>query len=114
NIRFHVNEVAGTLADCAPTILVCAADYLEQIRSALPGISSMRAVFVVGEPVKGFRSYDEEIRGQPLADCGNYRSNDPLLIRYTGGTTGRAKGIVHTADSLLHVALDVVREFSFQ
>jgi len=113
NIRFHKQEVMFALADCEPTILVCEAPYAESVRAELAAVPSLRAVFTVGGAPDGFHSYESAL-AHTSAETVPYELSDPILIRYTGGTTGRAKGIVHTQESLLGVTLDVIREFAFR
>lgn len=113
NIRFHPNEVLYSLADCEPTILVCDAEWAGKLEKEIGNQSSLKAAFSVGRTIAGFASYEVVISsGASLAEPAFYRPDDPILIRYTGGTTGRPKGIVHTAASLLNINLDVIREFA--
>jgi acyl-CoA synthetase (AMP-forming)/AMP-acid ligase II len=113
NIRFHPKEVMFALADCEPTILVCEGSYLSQIREGLGPVTSLRAIFTVGGVADGSRSFEEAVQGEQRLASVSYDSNAPLAIRYTGGTTGRSKGIVHTAESFLGISLDVIREYGF-
>jgi acyl-CoA synthetase (AMP-forming)/AMP-acid ligase II len=113
NIRFHKQEVMFALADCEPTILVCEATYAESVRAELSAVSSLRAIFTVGGVLEGCCSYEEALKHEP-AKTAPYAPQSPMLIRYTGGTTGRSKGIVHTEESFLAVNLDVIREFGFR
>ncbi|MBZ9772382.1 class I adenylate-forming enzyme family protein [Mesorhizobium sp. CO1-1-8] len=113
NIRFHPKEFLFALADCEPAILVCEAAVLNDIKEEVAAIGSLKAVFSVGGPVEGARSYEDAIKGErPFRSVG-YERDAAFVIRYTGGTTGRAKGIVHTVESFLALSLDVIREYGF-
>jgi acyl-CoA synthetase (AMP-forming)/AMP-acid ligase II len=113
NIRFHANEVRYALADCEPTVLVCEAEWARALKNDWISLPSLKTVFVVGEPVSGFERYDVVTESGARAPMrSSYRADDPILIRYTGGTTGRPKGIVHTERSFLNANLDVIRELN--
>ena len=115
NIRFHPKEVLYSLADCEPTILVCTQDFAEAVEAQREDLPSLREVFVVGEAPAGCLSYNEVVSGGDAAPPHvPYGADDPILIRYTGGTTGRPKGIVHTAASFLAISLDVIRELGLR
>jgi acyl-CoA synthetase (AMP-forming)/AMP-acid ligase II len=115
NTRFHLKEVLFALADCEPTLLVCDAQLARESGSALSSVPSLRAVYAVGGGVEGAFSYEDALgcqEGPPVRET--FAPDDPIVIRYTGGTTGRPKGIVHTAGSFLSISLDVVREFALR
>lgn len=113
NFRFHPKEVLYALADCAPTVLVSDAEYLDRLGREGPLPASVKAVFTVGGTGGGMRYEAAVAEGDasPLETPAR-PADAPLLIRYTGGTTGRPKGIVHVEPALLHVHRDVIREFS--
>jgi long-chain acyl-CoA synthetase len=114
NIRFHINEVLYALGDAEPTILVCNAAYAASVVAARSDLPSLRAIFVVGGNVEGCLSYDSAVTAGPGAiGWTRYGDDDPILIRYTGGTTGQPKGIVHTHRSFVDIHLDQLRELAF-
>ncbi len=115
NIRFHPKEVLYSLADCEPSILVCDASFADAVMESRGDLPSLRQIFVVGEETSGCVSYEQVTSsGDEVAPDTPYEPDDPLLIRYTGGTTGRPKGIVHTAASFLAINLDVIRELGLR
>jgi acyl-CoA synthetase (AMP-forming)/AMP-acid ligase II len=112
NIRFHVDEVLYALMDCQPTLVFARPDYAARIIGRRGEIPSLSAVFSVGGSADGCLSYADAIENGDAAPAApvDYDDNDPILIRYTGGTTGRPKGIVHTHRSYVAIVLDVLRE----
>lgn len=112
NIRFAVPEVLYALADCAPTVLIATPDYAARLQAERAQMPSLGAIITVGGAVSGCAVYEDIVAsGDPSPVAAEaYDDNDPVLIRYTGGTTGRPKGVVHTHRSYVAVVLDVVRE----
>jgi acyl-CoA synthetase (AMP-forming)/AMP-acid ligase II len=111
NIRFHMQEVLYAVADCEPTIVVCDGSFAGDVLRHRDEIASVKAVFTVGLAAEGAASWDAAVaEGDAVYARVPFAPDDPVLIRYTGGTTGRPKGIVHTEASYLACALDVMRE----
>jgi acyl-CoA synthetase (AMP-forming)/AMP-acid ligase II len=112
NIRFAADEVLYALRDCAPTVLIATPDYCRRILARQDEVPSLRTIICLGEAVDGTSDWQTIVRGPPVAAVAAipYADDDVLLIRYTGGTTGRPKGVVHTHRSYVAIVLDVVRE----
>ena len=112
NIRFAPPEVMYALADCGPTALIATADYAGRVQAERSRLPSLAAVVAVDGAAPGCAGYADIVASgdaTPLPAVA-YGDDDPILIRYTGGTTGRPKGVVHTHRSYVAVVLDVVRE----
>ena len=115
NFRFHPKEVLYSLADCEPSILVCDASLADAVTAKRADLPSLREIVVVSGERPDCLSYRSIVaQGDGPAPDVPYGADDPVLIRYTGGTTGKPKGIVHTSASFLAINLDVIRELALQ
>jgi len=114
NIRFAADEVLYALRDCEPTVLVATPDYCRRVLERRHEVPSLRTIVCVGGEVTDTTEWRAVVDGPPVppVTATPYADDDVILIRYTGGTTGRPKGVVHTHRSYLAVVLDVVRELA--
>jgi long-chain acyl-CoA synthetase len=106
NTRLAPAEIAYILADSAPDILIADAHCLPLL-STMPAPIKTR-IFVGGTAPNGWLTYEQLIRDhQPIADH-ERRDSDLAGIFYTGGSTGRAKGVMISHDNLVSNALNAI------
>ncbi len=108
NFRLALGEMIECAEDARPELLVVDDDHLEQARALLRACPWLRAVIHARAPStsrdatpQDLLSYaklaetDATPEGEPSA------GDDTLVLFYTGGTTGRAKGVMLSHDNLL-------------
>jgi len=78
--------------------LIVHASLVGELRAAAEGVRSLEHIVVYGgEAPEGLLDYERLIAGSPATDPHVVRGPDDLhVIRFSAGTTGRPKGIVHT------------------
>ena len=100
NSRLAPAEMRAILADAGVSVLFADADY--------PGAAEVEQVLTLPG------DYEELIAGSDEADLGaGVTENDLAALFYTSGTTGAAKGAMHTHRSLVASALHFMATWPF-
>jgi fatty-acyl-CoA synthase len=99
--KASVEDHAFILGDADVDLLIVDERYFEaHCRALLPQCPGMRAIAFDGfDGVEGLNAMAKKLSPLPLESLA--RANDPAFLIYTGGTTGRSKGILHRNRSLV-------------
>ncbi|GIH91796.1 class I adenylate-forming enzyme family protein [Planobispora siamensis] len=92
-------ELRHILADSAPSALVTSPELLETVRAAAGDVP----VIVVGDAPEGTTPFSQ-IEAADERGAVAREADDLAALMYTGGTTGRARGVMLTHGGLWHVA----------
>jgi acyl-CoA synthetase (AMP-forming)/AMP-acid ligase II len=103
NLRWSIPEIAESLAEVDARVLVvddAFAGHVSGIRAGHPGLEHVIHAGD-GPTPDGMLAFEELISGhEPVEDA--YRHGDDLAaVFYTGGTTGRSKGVMLSHENLL-------------
>lgn len=118
NFRLAIGELIECLEDCTPRILLCEPAFLSQAVALLEACASLEHVFVTGDPAEfdalsvsgveidgavqslpsGMRSLErciaETEAANAFVELQPSSFDETLILFYTGGTTGRSKGVM--------------------
>jgi acyl-CoA synthetase (AMP-forming)/AMP-acid ligase II len=98
NIRLAPDEVAHARDDCGARAVIIHADHLDKFVGEM---NNLQLVLTIGP------EYESAIATSDLdAPPVDVSPDDVAVILYTSGTTGRAKGVMHTHRGLLYQAAD--------
>jgi long-chain acyl-CoA synthetase len=107
NWRLAAQELRAVLDDTRAQLLFITAEFLPRLAEIRAGLRHVRRVVVVGgAPAPAARGGDYEdyegwLSRQPAVDPGvTLEPGDIAMQTYTSGTTGRPKGVMHTAAAI--------------
>ena len=93
-----VEELRHIVADAEASAVITTAELADKVRDVTAGVETVRFLISTGEP-EGLIPFSALERSQPAAIVP--RADDELAaVLYTGGTTGRAKGVMLTHANL--------------
>ena len=96
-------EIHHILADCKPKVFVTGPLFLDKAREAIQGLDDPPRLVVVGDPVpEGDLSWASLMaEASPEFTLVERADEDVVVIMYTGGTTGRPKGVLLSHANIL-------------
>jgi long-chain acyl-CoA synthetase len=111
NFRWSVDELADALADCAAKALVVDDHFRD---SGVAAAARAQTTLIDGgsRPAEGSINYEGlfDAFSSPINDCAE---NELLAIFYTGGTTGRSKGVMLSHGNAAYVAMASMAEGAY-
>ena len=123
NRRLAGPELADQLADCGAALLVYAPEQAAVVagmggtagRSTADRSPGLRHLVALARPAAGDHDFESLLGGPPPGpDDVPVSLDDPCLIMYTSGTTGRAKGATLTHGNVTWNAINVVVDADFR
>lgn len=118
NFRFKEWELKHVIEDAGMTTVVFNQDLAERMANLRPHLPGVRNYVIIGDrKVEGMYNYESLVSKQstepPRPPWEGFRDDDPVVLMYTGGTTGYPKGVVYTQDQALSGPLEaMLRNFS--
>ncbi len=111
NFRLQADEVEYIVNNSDSKLLIIDEEYAPMIQSIRERMPKVEKVVVVGSQHEDFISYDS-IFNQPVEAkiVETLRDDDPCMIVYTSGTTGKSKGAVLTHKNLCQNGMNMLWE----
>ena len=102
NFRYQDDELHYLLENSDATAVIYAEEFREHIESLRPRLPGLKALVQVGGEKRpdGVLDYEETVTSGDGTPLTIQRSPDDLLFIYTGGTTGRPKGVMWRHEDL--------------
>ncbi|MFV0644301.1 MAG: acyl-CoA synthetase [Sphingomonadaceae bacterium] len=107
NLRWSDNEIAYSLDDCDTRILIVDEAHLSRVPGIRNAASGVETIIAIGGG-DGCLDYEKELAAVDPAEEILRSGDDLAAILYTGGTTGRPKGVMLTHRCLMASALGYV------
>jgi long-chain acyl-CoA synthetase len=98
NFLLAAEDLRHVIADAEASAVITTPEFTDKVREATEGLSHVRHLVSTGE-VDGFLSFAELSDAEP-AEIVPRADGDLAALLYTGGTTGRSKGVMLTHANL--------------
>lgn len=115
NNKLSSPEIVEILKDCDAAALILEPEFQAPILAARDHLPFLR-ILLSHEPVATDVMDLGKVAsaGTGTLSASGAKPDDLYLLRYSGGTTGRPKGIMHSHASCVAIALAVVREYGLK
>nr|WP_255520178.1 long-chain-fatty-acid--CoA ligase [Ramlibacter aurantiacus] len=111
SVLYAPDELQFVLAKADAEVLLVEEPFVERVRSVLPRLPQLRHVVVIGAELPQWPSFERFIAPQPVSLPGvDLHEDEAFCMTYTGGTTGRPKGVLANHRSRAVTAHTVVVE----
>ncbi|HVL80866.1 MAG TPA: long-chain fatty acid--CoA ligase [Actinomycetota bacterium] len=99
------NEIRHILADAEPRVVITSSEFFDRMRAAASTVPSVRHLICLDAAPDGGVAFADVVGAEDARAEMTDRSDDDLaLLIYTGGTTGRPKGVMLTHGNLTFAA----------
>ncbi|MBT7667135.1 MAG: AMP-binding protein, partial [Rhodospirillaceae bacterium] len=107
NTRLAPPEIEFWLNDSGSTVLMVDEAFVEMVPKIQAHLETVKHVVFLGDgPVpKGMISFEGLLEGVSPSEAADTASDDLAMLYYTGGTTGRSKGVMLSQHNVLYDAL---------
>ena len=113
NTRLSAPELVSIVNDAGATALVVDETFAAMLPALVPGLTTVRAVFVTGAAAAGAAPLSTAIESaEPIAPA-DASADDLYGIFYTGGTTAASKGVMLTHGNIVANAMNILTEVPF-
>jgi len=117
NLRWSVYELSMTIDDCTPSVLIVDDIFLKAGVELKSRCASIQRLIYVGDSLdlpEEVESYNQQAaKAQPMEDRSG-SNTDLCLLNYTGGTTGKGKGVMISHQAHINSMQVVLTEGLFQ
>ena len=112
NYRYVESELEHIFTDSGMSVLIHERQYCERVCNTLPNAPELRARIVIDDDSDADLrcaghsdaiGFEDAIAGAPAERDFEARSSDDLYMLYTGGTTGKPKGVVWRQEDIWRV-----------
>ncbi|MFB6123225.1 MAG: AMP-binding protein [Haloferacaceae archaeon] len=100
NDMLRADEFQYMLEDSGARGILVGSEFTETLASIEPALSTLDVRIAVDDPVEGQEHLDEVLTATEGTRDVPVAGDDRLMLPYTGGTTGKPKGVKHTHASL--------------
>lgn len=95
SVLYAEAELDYVLGKADVEILLYDEAFRDKVLNVLPRLAKLRAAFVIGAAQHGEQSFDALLaQGAATPPAIELRDSDPFCMTYTGGTTGKPKGVL--------------------
>jgi acyl-CoA synthetase (AMP-forming)/AMP-acid ligase II len=113
NPRLSPVEMAYQVTDSESRVLIVAEQFLGELEEMAPEIVDVETVLVLGPRAGAWRRYEDVLaEGAPTEPDVLVTADNLGYIRYTSGTTGNPKGVVHDQYTLAAVTRNLMLDYT--